>query len=264
MVLRLATWNTKQGVAPRKKTPQLWEWLHSRVDPDVAVLTEAKIPKGFSPTGWQTVYRPGGIGPRRQWGTIHASRGPQLVEVSSVQVGGRAVALEFEWPAAVVVTDVIRDRQRWATLVGIYGITLNRHGESCGHGRYSVPLLLKQLAPLFESDRADRIIVAGDFNMWPCDVPREFNTLGLVDLIADTAHTRPALANCSGCDLGHGCGHLWTHRNGTSPNAAVQQIDYIFATAELRSEVSRVFGGVGDFPEAWDVSDHAPVVAEFF
>jgi endonuclease/exonuclease/phosphatase family metal-dependent hydrolase len=149
-------------------------------------------------------------------------------------------------------------------LVGIYGITLNRHGESCGHGRYSVPLLLKQLAPLFESDRADRIIVAGDFNMWPCDVPREFNTLGLVDLIADTAHTRPALANCSGCDLGHGCGHLWTHRNGTSPNAAVQQIDYIFATAELRSEVSRVYGGVGDFPEAWDVSDHAPVVAEFF
>lgn len=68
-------------------------------------------------------------------------------------------------------------------------------------------------------------------------------------------------ANCGG--KRDGCGHLWTHKNGNSPNAAVQQIDFIFATDVLADQLLDLWGGVGDFEDAWDVSDHAPVVAEF-
>jgi len=56
---------------------------------------------------------------------------------------------------------------------------------------------------------------------------------------------------------------MWTHKNSGGPNAAVQQIDFMFATAELADRVGKVWGGVADFPDVWDMSDHAPVVAEF-
>ena len=60
-----------------------------------------------------------------------------------------------------------------------------------------------------------------------------------------------------------GGSRIWTHKNGNSPNAARQELDFIFATDELADEVSAVGGGIDDFPDAWDVSDHAPVVVDF-
>lgn len=42
--IRIATWNTKQGVAPRQKEPVLWEWIFKTIKADVIVLTEAKAP----------------------------------------------------------------------------------------------------------------------------------------------------------------------------------------------------------------------------
>jgi len=41
--LRLATWNTKQGVAPRQKAPVLWDWISRETDADILVLTEASV-----------------------------------------------------------------------------------------------------------------------------------------------------------------------------------------------------------------------------
>ena len=59
------------------------------------------------------------------------------------------------------------------------------------------------------------------------------------------------------------CGHLWTHQNENSPNAKRHQIGYIFSSPELAEELVSVTGGVADFPDAWDVIDHALVVADF-
>jgi exonuclease III len=56
---------------------------------------------------------------------------------------------------------------------------------------------------------------------------------------------------------------MWTHRNTNNPGAAVQHIDYILATKQLCRELVEVTGGIRDFPGAWEVSDHAPVVADF-
>ena len=114
-------------------------------------------------------------------------------------------------------------------------------------------------------------MIAGDFNLWPVDVQRYFRNLDFVDLIEHTAYDRAPLPQCANCDflVANGkkhvnpCGHLWTHRNGNSPNAKRQQIDYIYSSPELVNELVGVTGGIADFPDAWDVSDHAPVVADF-
>jgi hypothetical protein len=262
--MRIATWNIKQAVAPKKPLEHLWQWAEEQIDADVVVLTEAKVPKGGVPPGWTAVWDANGIDQRRRWGTVIAGRDVELLPVTEVRVGGKTHRLDVEWPAAVHVVDVMSGGDRWATLIGFYGVTIDRNGKSCGHGGDSVPLMMNQLDPLFESDRADRIVLAGDLNLWPVHFGKFFAEFGLIDLIEDTAEWRQPLERCANCNgRPEGCGHLWTHKNGNSPNAAVQQIDFIFATEVLAERVVDLWGGVADFEDAWDVSDHAPVVAEF-
>lgn len=262
--MRIATWNIKQAVAPKKPLDELWMWAEDSVEPDVMVFTEAKVPKDGLPEGWTAVWNPGGIDPRRKWGTIIAGRGVELRPVTEVQVAGKTHPLTVEWPAATHVVDVFKGGEHWGTLVGFYAVTLDESGESCGHGGYSMPRMMEQLGPLFDSDRAERIVLAGDLNLWPTHFGDYFDQFGLYDLIDITSEWREPLERCANCDgEPEGCGHLWTHKNGNSPNAAVQQIDFIFASEALTDEVTDVYGGVGEFEDAWDFSDHAPVVAEF-
>jgi len=267
--VRVATWNMKQAFPRRGTTvPGLWDWVTEALAPDVVVLTEARVPRDGPPGRWRAVWDEGGVGPRRRWGTVVAGRGVNVARVDHVTLGRfrrRSVPLSPRVPGTAVVADVTVDGDRWATVVGLYGLTVDLDGTSVGHGRIMVPALLDDLAPLLRSDRGDRVIVAGDFNLWPCDMPPVVEELGLVDLTAATSADRPALEGCRGCDAptAEACGHLWTHRNGDSPNAARQQIDFILATPALRGELTAVSGGIGDHPDAWDLSDHAPVVADF-
>ena len=261
--MRVATWNMKQAVAPRRPLPELWNWLEHRVDPHIAVLTEAKVPKHGPPPGWTVQHLAAGIDPKRRWGTVIAVRNATLTPVTSATVKGIEQPLTFLYPGALEIADVMVGNERWATIVGLYGLTIGRNGKPCGSGDYTVHRMLRGIEPLFNSPRADRLIVAGDFNLWPISVRSDMYDTGLIDLVDHTAHTRPALPDCCGCTLDANCGHLWTHRNGNGPNAAVQQIDFIFASKQLVSELTSVYGGVQHFDDAWDVSDHAPVVAEF-
>jgi len=65
---------------------ELWAWMESNINPDVVVLTEAKEPEGGIPTGWTAVWKPGGIGPKRRWGTIVAAKDAELRTVDSIGV----------------------------------------------------------------------------------------------------------------------------------------------------------------------------------
>jgi exonuclease III len=56
---------------------------------------------------------------------------------------------------------------------------------------------------------------------------------------------------------------MWTHKNGNSDNAAVQNIDYVFIAPKLAGVCVDVYGGEADIEGIWEVSDHAPVVVEF-
>ncbi len=261
--MRVATWNMKQAVAPRKPLPDLWAWLEQRVDPGIVVLTEAKVPKVGPPAGWRVHYTPSGIDHKRRWGTVIAARDATLVPVTSVRSGSEEVPLSFPYPGALEIANVMVDGARWATIVGLYGLTIGRNGKSCGSGDYTVHRMLRGIAPLFGSELADRLIVAGDFNLWPHSVRNDMWETGLIDVVDHTADTRAPLEGCSGCYYNERCGHLWTHRNGNGPNSTVQQIDFVFASKQLVAQLSAVYGGSQAFADAWDVSDHAPVVAEF-
>jgi endonuclease/exonuclease/phosphatase (EEP) superfamily protein YafD len=261
--MRVATWNLKQAVAPRARPEALWAWAEEQFNPDIVVFTEAKLPAAGAPEGWNAISTDGGIGPRRRWGTIITGRGLELNELTTVKRRLRTHELTPRWPGTVQIADAIVDGERWATIVGVYGLTVDLDGNKVGHGRRSIPAILDDLEPLFSSSKGERLVLAGDFNMWPGDLPRQLDDYGLVDLIEITSENRDPLAGCSGCGLGQDCGHLWTHRNGKTANAAVQQIDYIFASAALADELTTVSGGAADFPHAWAVSDHAPVIADF-
>jgi len=258
----------KQAVAPRGRPDELWQWMEDNVSPDVMVLTEAKVPDGGPPAGWQAVWEPDGIGPKRRWGTVVAGRGVELVPVTEMTVGRfrrRTVPLTPRIPAAAVVSDVVVEGERWATVVGLYGLTTDLDGNKVGHGAFTLQALLSDLLPLLSSNRNKRLILAGDFNLCPDDLRQTIELPDLRNLTDFTRSSRAPLQGCTRCDAPtpKECGHFWTHRNGNSPNAAVQNIDYIFASPDLARELIGMSGGVGDYPDAWDVSDHAPVVADF-
>ena len=258
--MRFATWNLKQAIAPKKPIADLWSHTATDIDPHVMVFTEAKVPKDGVPSGWTAQWKEGGIGHRRRWGTILAGRGVELRPITHVG-SWRQRPFKNSWPAALAAAEVIVGGRSWGAVIGIYGMLVDAQGERVGSGRISVPLMLEEVAPIVRAHR--NVVVAGDFNIWPNDKPRILDRLGLVDVVEATADQRPPLDGCCGCTLGSRCGHMWTHRNGNGPNAAVQQIDFVFASTPLARQIRDVRGGVRDFPQSWELSDHAPVVVDF-
>ncbi|MFM7225432.1 MAG: hypothetical protein ACKO1Y_08420, partial [Actinomycetota bacterium] len=160
--MRLATWNMKQAVAPVLGQAAAWAWMEEHVAPDVAVLTEAKVPKEGLPAGWTAEWVEGGIGPRRRWGTVVTGRGVRLERVSEVRSRLRTRPLIPTWPAAMIVADAFVGSERWATIVGLYAVTFDGEGRRTGNGSYSLPKLLEDLEPLLASRRGDRLVLAGD------------------------------------------------------------------------------------------------------
>ena len=77
-MFRIATWNTKQGVAPRQKEPELWGRIQETIAPDLIVLTEAKPPKAGFPKDWSGIWVPGGVGNRRPFGTVIAGKNVEI------------------------------------------------------------------------------------------------------------------------------------------------------------------------------------------
>lgn len=132
-MIRVATWNMKQAVAPKRILPELWKWVEERVAPDVVVLTEARVPPAGPPPGWTALWRCGGIDRRRSWGTVLAGRNVEMVEVPSVKIRRRTINLYGHWPGTVVVSDLKIQGHYWATVVGLYAITLDPDGKACGN-----------------------------------------------------------------------------------------------------------------------------------
>jgi exonuclease III len=260
--MRIATWNIKQAVAPKKPLDYLWDFAAEVIDADVMVFTEAKVPKDGVPDGWTAVWRPEGIGERRRWGTVIAARnGIEIVDITDGVEGDGGFVISHTWPGAVTIVDVVEDGKTVLTIAGVYGMTQDAAGNSIGSGEYSIPTILNELVDLVNSPRGERLIITGDFNLWPVRIPEELYEV-MIDLVDATAESREPLPGCSGCWEDDICGHMWTHKNGNGPNSAVQNIDYMFMAPELVDNFVEIYGGEADFEGIWDVSDHAPIVAE--
>jgi exonuclease III len=271
--MRIATWNLMQAMKPKKAPTFLWNWAEEHIQPDVMVFTEARISKEHVEDGWSALWEPAGIYPHipRSWGTVIASPTCELIPVNYATRRLRKTQLEFKWPGAIQVADIISQGERWATIVGLYGVLRNLDGQKALNAVTSMRHFMGQLEPLLHSRSGDRVLIAGDFNVWPFMAADLIGDYGLTDLVEHTGNERSPLDDCANCnyliDQGRPpvekCGHLWTHRNEGGPNPTKQQIDFIFATNELVGELKSVSGGVADFPDVWEVSDHAPVIADF-
>jgi exonuclease III len=262
--MKIATWNIKQAVAPKKPLAELWDFAADVIGADVMVFTEGKVPGDGAPDGWTAVWRAEGIDPKRKWGTVIAARnGVELVDVTNGVDGDGGFVIGHSWPGTVTIVDVVEDGETVLTIAGVYGITQDADGNSIGSGAHSVPNILNELVDLINSPRGERLVIAGDFNLWPRDMPEELYEI-MIDVVEDTSDTREPLEDCSGCSFeGEPCGHMWTHKNGNGEGSAVQNIDYVFIAPELADVCVDVYGGEADFEGIWEVSDHAPVVVEF-
>lgn len=264
-MLRFATWNVGHAVASRKPFPEQWEWFEENVGAQLVVLTEARDKFDACDDGWSFVRRAGGIGGRRPWGTAIGSFGGSLVDVTDGVEGNGGFSVDHTWPGYVTIADLVddeEDNEVLLTIVGVHAPLLGVDGRKLKSGEESVPQILRDLEGLFDSDRGQSLIIAGDFNLHPRWMPESIYER-FIDVIEETSEVRDGLVGCVGCSMGDDCGHIWTHRNGNSPNAAAQNIDYVFISEGLADLVSGAGGGPDVFPEIWTISDHAPVIVDF-
>jgi exonuclease III len=127
--------------------------------------------------------------------------------------------------------------------------------------------VLSDLTPLLDTRFGKHVIIGGDFNCSTQLMGRDrarhrnlferFTTLGLVDLLALTAESRPPLDNCPCRD--EPCRHVQTLRHGNS--SIPWHNDYLFATAAVAERLRDCQPVVESAFLA--LSDHCPVVAEF-
>ena len=247
---KIATWNTKQGVAPRKKEPELWKWIQETIAPDLIVLTEAKPPRAGFPKDWYGVWVPGGVGNRRPFGTVIAG---QSVELRNTEFRRRRTKSLEDRPnsATTFSVDVSRDGEFFLRVLGHYGLML---GDK--NGLDALKVLSNEVEDILHEHGDKRFVLAGDFNLWPDYVVGVFEGFGLTS-VTNLRDSFPTLR-----DPMYGS-RIWTHKNGPkASNGRCQELDFIFISKELRDQIIGTNGGIDDFPDAWEMSDHAPVTAD--
>ena len=246
--IRVATWNTKQGVAPRQKEPVLWDWIQDSISADLIVLTEAKAPKAGFPEGWSGVWTPGGVGKKRPWGTVVAGKGLHFQECEFKR---RKSKNDEDRPhtATSFAVDVFREDEFLLRIYGHYGLMLEQMD-----GFDALIGATNELNDIIREHGPERLIFAGDFNDWPNSVRGWFKNLDMLS-VTDLRKEFPVLK-----DPVEGT-RIWTHKNGAKhTDGARQELDFIFISKDLKRKVVEIKGGVDDFPDAWEMSDHAPVV----
>lgn len=246
---RVATWNLA-GAFPRKKDEELWDWLEERCNPDVVVLTEARPPGQSFRDGWEMICVADGVGPRRRWGTLIASRDHSIV-ASDFRRKVTQAESSRPHPAATFAVDVVKDGKTVIRVLGHYGLMLDEM-----NGFDALDLMLDELHDLTREHGRKRTIVAGDFNLWPDDVEPEMKRCGFVSSTSLRGSFPVLHAPVNGS-------RIWTHKNGNKDgNGKCQELDFIFLSKDLVPSVIGSLGGVDDFPDSWDMSDHAPVVVD--
>lgn len=262
-MFRVATWNVGHAVNPTATFPVQWDWFERNVGAHVVVLTEAKPDFTICDPHWSFVYKEGGIGGRRRWGTAIGAYGMDLRDVTNGVPGKGGFKITHSYPGYVTIADLLVDEDEPVfTIVGVHAPLLDRNGNKLNAGIESLDVIMEDLQGLIDSDRGEALIIAGDLNMHPIHVPPSLYDR-FVDVVEETAHVRGPLEGCVNCSLGADCGHLWTHRNKGGKNPSVQNLDYIFVSETLAEMMVAVGGGDETFPEVWDYSDHAPVIVDF-
>jgi endonuclease/exonuclease/phosphatase family metal-dependent hydrolase len=256
--ISIGTWNMDHW----KRTPQqrrdAWSFLQSGSGADVMLLQESVVPSGMSRS--RIVHRE--IGGSRAWGSavVALDESLQLEEIDTVR--SRYASTRFSmlgtYPGAVIVTRVQIPDIGPITCVSVYGV-INVYSQT------TMLRVVADLIPLFDSPDGKHVVLGGDFNVSDStradavELPRyraaltAIESLGLKNLAATVADRPPAPERClCGQDM---CHHL--HTFGANPGI---QLDWLYATPELAGRCRRIRV---ERDLARDLSDHAPVIADF-
>lgn len=257
--MRVATWNMNFRDRTAAAREASWGFLADSIRPDLALLQET-----MPPTGSSALYRNGGIGGGRPWGSAILAPSLTLQEVSEVttRFSKDPSQLTETFPGSTIVGLWDPPAGDAVVFVSVYGVIDH------GYALTTVHRALSDLTPLFDTRLGRRVVLGGDLNcstqLPPPDRERHRNLferiagLGLVDLIAATRASRPRLADCP-CEDAEECSHVQTHRHGQSPKP--WHDDYLFATKPVAERLTSCTVLDSGEPDPWSFSDHCPVVA---
>lgn len=255
----------------REHNAKAWQFVRA-LKADIVLLQEAVPP----PAGFDaTVFPPPDdlsrwdMGGRAKFGAAVAVFGHDAREIPNGPIAGdRSARLVQSHPSTFVATRVRLGEAVEVTAVSLYGMM---EGPLMDRARYAVTTThraLSDLTPLLMQRSAARIL-GGDFNcstqLKPPDrehhrvVFQRLDAFGLEDCtrkIANRGDQR--LEGCSCAD--DPCRHVQTHRHNLSK--VPWQLDYLFAS---QKQLGTKLAGCAlvDTADAWALSDHCPVVAEF-
>lgn len=182
--------------------------------------------------------------------TVIASNRVDLRKLDLPKNASNDAEYEEPHPATTLVVEAAIGGEPWATIIGTYGLMLDAKNGFDELER----ILWKTLDALAASEIP--VVVAGDFNLHPDHVRPLFDELDMTDVLSAKGDFPVRGDGVNGT-------RVWTHRNTNNPGATVQELDFIFVTNELTSELLDVRAGIEDFSAAFDVSDHAPVLSTF-
>lgn len=256
-VTRIVTWNMSYWARSACQRAAAWEFLRS-LQPDFALVQEAVPPQDLPPS--HCVYRRGGIGSRRPWGSGVVSFSGAITEITTVisPHGSRVTQLHRTHPGSVAVAGTEDD----LTLMSVYGLIDDGYAVTTVHRQ------LSDLTPLLDTKYGRRVVLAGDLNVTTQfeephrsrhrNVLDRIETLGLRDALGLERPTRGPLSDCPCADST--CRHIQTLRH---PKSTVPwQNDYCFVSNDLVSRVSLCRPVDDGQPDPWSFSDHCPLLLE--
>jgi hypothetical protein len=257
--MRVVVWNMAHRVAS-------WQVIDELV-PDIALLSEARAPKGIQVNIVGGVSTKGLDGYRRSWATAVISGKHPLREVEDAHGSrrGKPIKVPFansrpgSWVTAATSIPGFGD----ITAVSLYGLMDERSDAS-------VHRSLSELTPLFEDSRYNRLLLlGGDLNTWTGWRPGphlerdrvvldRIRAFGLVDCLQAKRPPGP-LKGCP-CTSGLRCTHTRTRLDAGKPNVPYQ-MDYLFASAAMVERLVTCEALPHDrLPSP---SDHFPILATF-
>lgn len=240
--MRIATWNLNTWINRKNgiSNDQLWAWADEHLEADIVVFTEAATPppKTILDAGWSVAHRPGGFPNRSNWGTLVAARGMR-VELLTQTTSNHA--LDRTFPGSLTAATVWNGTELVMCVVGLYlPYRKDAKKDFIGHPTSDLASMKDDFEALLD-EFGHSIIVAGDLNVPYTRVPEPLNQLGFVDPFRKTGPT--------------------TYRQDWDHDG-LYTIDYIYVTKGLKRHLDSAVGGIEDFPTAFDVSDHAPLVVD--
>ena len=262
----VATWNLHQAMDRRPANVAATQrFLEDEIRPTVALLQEVALGSetalgpffnqaGKLPYGTAVVAYHGKLEPLPEVTTRYSAQTPFQISpcVPGTFAGARVVDLPGVEPFVAI---------------SMYGRMAPLYAQT------SVLRAVADLIPLFDAPSLNRrIVIGGDLNVYDQtdDQPLKFrwgailaliDSLGLVNLLKQTQPARGPLPGCPCKESA--CWHVETfrHRNHPAGKPGFFTTDYIFASPGIASRLSHL--EVLSQPEAWELSDHCPVVAHF-